>query len=344
MPKNYNLFLKGTVGLWDFSADYVNYVLDKHKDSEVHVLINSLGGDVATALSISSLFRIHGNVHCHFTGMNASAATIAAMGAKRVTMDADSLFLVHKCMAVVFEWDYMNADELAAHIAELEKVRKDNETIDGCIAGMYASRCKKPKDDLLSLMKKGAWLTAKTAKEWGFVDELTNNPEDSKPELTDSVASVMADAGIPLPPLEMKKGSFMERLFKFFTSQKPADEGTAPAPAQPATSMAKTLTAVGSLLGAGLAVADGKLTITEEQADKLEDTLAGHEATVKDLNDKIAGKDSRIAELEQQVKDLMKEPATKTDTVTEQKKDSDASPLAGVDIDKVCNALCDGLL
>lgn len=343
MPKNYNLFLKGTVGYWDFNADYVNYVLDKHKDTEVHVLINSLGGDVATALSISSLFRIHGNVHCHFTGMNASAATIAAMGAKRVTMDADSLFLVHKCMALVLKWDYMNADELAAHISELEKVKKDNETIDGCIAGMYASRCKKPKDELLSLMKEGAWLTARDAKEWGFVDELTNDPEDSKPELTDSVASVMATAGIPLPPVEMKKGSFMERLFKFFTNQKPATEGSEPETAQSNTPMAKTLTAVGALLGAGLAVADGKLALTEEQADKLEDTLAGHEATVKDLNDKIAGKDTRIAELEQQVKDLMKVPAEGTSNVTEQKKSADASPLEGVDLGKVCDALCDGL-
>lgn len=89
MPKNYNLFLKGSVGYWDFNADMVSYVLDKHKESEVRVLINSHGGDVATALSISSLFSIHGNVHCHYVGMNASAATIAAMGAKHISIDAE---------------------------------------------------------------------------------------------------------------------------------------------------------------------------------------------------------------------------------------------------------------
>lgn len=107
MPKKYNLFLKGTVGYWDFNADMVNYVLEKHKDSEVKVLINSLGGDTDTALSISSLFKLHGNVSVHFVGMNASAATIAAMGAKHVSIDADALFLVHKCSVLVFEWDYM---------------------------------------------------------------------------------------------------------------------------------------------------------------------------------------------------------------------------------------------
>ena len=123
MPKNYKLFLKGTVGYWNFNADFVNYVLDKHKDEQVNVLIDSLGGDVSTALSISSLFNLHGNVHCHYVGMNASAATIASMGAKHISIDADALYLVHKCMSLVFEWDYMNADELEAHIKELEKTK-----------------------------------------------------------------------------------------------------------------------------------------------------------------------------------------------------------------------------
>ena len=103
MPKNYKLFLKGTVGYWNFNADFVNYVLDKHKDEQVNVLIDSLGGDVSTALSISSLFNLHGNVHCHYVGMNASAATIASMGANHISIDADALYLVHKCMTLGYE-------------------------------------------------------------------------------------------------------------------------------------------------------------------------------------------------------------------------------------------------
>ena len=83
----YNLHLKGYVGGWDFDSDYVDFVLNKNTDKEVAVLIDSLGGQLNTALSISSAFRRHGNVHVHFVGMNASAATIASMGAKRITMD-----------------------------------------------------------------------------------------------------------------------------------------------------------------------------------------------------------------------------------------------------------------
>ena len=338
MPKNYNLFLKGTVGYWNFNADMVNYVLDKYKDSEVNVLIDSLGGDVSTALSISSLFKIHGNVHCHFVGMNASAATIAAMGAKRITIDADALFLVHKCMALVLEWDYMNADELAAHIAELEKTKKDNETIDGCIAGMYAARCKKSKDQLLELMSKDNWLTPKQALEWGFVDEITNDPDDSKPELTDSVASVMASAGIPLPPIDVKKGSFLERLFKaVMPNPKPAAAADELPTAQSHPQMSKTLTALAALLGATVAVSDGKLTLTQEQADKLESAVAAHQTTVADLNAKITEKDSKINELNDKIADLVKAPADTTNDVTDTSKEE--KPLNGIDVDKVAEAL-----
>ncbi len=335
MPKNYNLFLKGSVGYWDFNADMVSYVLDKHKESEVRVLINSHGGDVATALSISSLFSIHGNVHCHYVGMNASAATIAAMGAKHISIDADALFLVHKCMSLVLEWDYMNADELAAHIAGLEKQKKDNETIDGCIAGMYARRCKKSKDELLALMKEGGWLTASQAKEWGFVDEITNEADDPKPVLTDTMASVFADAGIPMPPVEIRKGTLLERLFKAFsgkTDPQSAPGTPAPPAAQQSTQMSKPLTALAALLGSALVVADGSVSITEEQAGKIDDTLAAHQATVSDLNAQITQKDGKIAEREAKVADLAKEPAAST---------ADITPVttAEVDPDKVAEAL-----
>lgn len=209
---------------------------------------------------------------------------------------------------------------------------------------MYASRCKKPKEDLLALMKEGAWLTAKQALEWGFVDEITDDPEDAAPEITDVVANDLAKEGIPMPPVDVKKGSFMERLVQLFTSShsKPAAEVNAPEAAQSTPLMSKPLTAVAALLGVSVAVADGKLTLTEEQADKLEAAVAGHDATVQDLNAKITEKDTKINELNAKVADLVNEPASKTDEVTETSKDT--NPLNGLDVDKVCDALCNGLL
>lgn len=363
MPRNYNLYLRGSVGGWDFDADYVNWVLDQNKDKQVNVLIDSRGGRVDTALSISALFKAHGNVHCHYVAMNASAATIASMGAKHVTIDEGAVYLVHKCMNLVLEWDYMNADELEAHIAQLQKMKEDQDVIDGCIAGMYAKRCKKTKDELLALMKKGGWLTPQQALEWGFVDEITSYEDDRKPELTESVANELASAGIPLPPIDLKKDSFLARLKKLFAPDSfqsastdcgspavhdcGANEVSASDKPQPKTdnqnTMAKALSAIAALLGASLAITDGKLSLSEEQAGKIEDTLTEKDNTINELTQKLAEKDTQINDLNKKVEDLRKEPADTTDNVTEQKSDDKKSgPGENIDqlVDELAKAYC----
>lgn len=339
MPKNYNLFLKGGVGGWNFNADMVNYVLDKHKNEEVHVLVDSLGGYTNEAVSISSLFKIHGNVHVHFVGHNASAATIAAMGARRVTIDEDAAFLVHKCLYPIFEWAYMNADELDEHIKKLEGIKKDNETIDSCVAGMYARRCKKSKDDLLALMKVGGWLTPEQALEWGFVDEITHYADDEKTELTEATLSSLSAAGIPLPPdTPRKKGSIMERFFAFlqspFSTQAPETDDAA----KQSPIMAK-LTTICALLGATLALSDNKLTLSAEQADKIEETLDANKKTIDSLNTSVADKEKEIADLkasvadkDKTIADLKKEPAAGTSSVQDTDKSDDPyAPVSEAD-------------
>ncbi len=169
----------------------------------------------------------------------------------------------------------------------------------------------------------------------GFVDEITNEAEDSKPVLTDTVASVIADAGIPMPPIEVKKGSFLERLVKAFSGQsnsQPAAEAFLPEAAQPSPKMSKVFTALAALLGSSPAVADGSVSLTEEQADKLEASVASHSTTVADLNAKISEKDSKIAELEAKVADLAKEPGADTGDVAQK-------PEPEIDPDKVATAL-----
>ena len=157
----YHLHLKGYVGGYDFDRDYVDYVLSKNPDTEVHVLIDSLGGSLATALSIVAAFREHGNVHVHYVGMNASAATIVSLGAKHVSIDASAMYLVHKCSVEFFRWASANSDKLADIIKEAKQMKSDLEKMDANVAQMYASKCQKSPEDLLALMKKGGWLTAK---------------------------------------------------------------------------------------------------------------------------------------------------------------------------------------
>lgn len=72
----YHISVKGYVGGYDFYRSTVDRELAKNEGKQVNVLIDSLGGSLATGLSISAAFKNHGNVNVHFVGLNASAATI----------------------------------------------------------------------------------------------------------------------------------------------------------------------------------------------------------------------------------------------------------------------------
>lgn len=297
--QNYHLHLKGFVGGYDFDKNYVDYVLGKNAGKPVFVLIDSLGGSLATALSIASSFRNHGDVTVHFVGMNASAATIASLGAKHITMDASAMYLAHKCSTEFFQWAQLNADQLADQIASLEQLKTDLEKMDANVAGMYSRKCKKDADALLALMKVGGWLSAKEALDWGFVDEITNADEDKAPVLTDAVASAMASVGMPIHNLPVESNSqfskFLNAIANLFRSQDKQPQN-----------ISEPMNKLFPLLAAALAIdalqfTDGKCSLTEAQCDTLE-------AFLKDQADKlqatITEKDNLIAQRDQSIKDL----------------------------------------
>ena len=317
MATKYHLKLKGYVGGWNFDADYVDYILERNADKEVQVLINSLGGNVATAFSVSAAFKRHGNVHVHYESMNASAATIASLGAKHVSIDVNAMYLVHKCSQMVFRWDMMNADQLTQLIEECEKTKKDLDKIDLNIAGAYAARCKKDKEALLELMREGAWLTAQEALDWGFVDEVTDQPEAEKPHITEDVKNYMAAEGIPMPAAMLheqdEEQTFLRRfmvalsnVFNRKTETKILD------------SMKKTYVNVCRILHCEhLESEDGRIVVTEEQVQVLEDHMSSEGECLAALQSDVAARDKEIADLrdrlkakEQELEDFKQKPAS----------------------------------
>lgn len=296
----YHLHLKGFVGGYDFDADYVDYILAKNTGKEVNVLIDSLGGQSNTALSIFSAFRRHGNVNVHFAGMNASAATIVSLGAKHISMDSSAMYLVHKCSVAFFEWGHLNADDLQTLIANIEHQKKDLDKLDANIAQMYAARCKRSPAELLDLMKEGGWLTAQEALEWGFVDELTDYADETTPTLTDTTVQALANAGIPIPNIpkstEVQSSftRFLNSLTSFFkssTKQPPNNQTTNPQNDQ--TPMKKILKHVCAILALdALESENGKITLTDAQTETLE-------SSIKQLNDEIATLQTEIENLKQ---------------------------------------------
>ena len=301
--KTYNLHLKGYVGGWDFDSDYVDFVLNKNADNEVHVLIDSLGGSLATALSIVASFRNHGNVHVHYVGMNASAATIASLGAKHVSIDSSAMYLVHKCSMEFFQWASANADKLRSIIKEAEQMKENLDKMDSNIAEMYAKKCKKEPADLLALMKKGGWLTAKEALEWGFVDEITEYEDDAAPVITDLVAADMSAHGIPLPagvakeqPSASAMSRFIDALTNIFKSnQNPKEEMNPETPTPQAQQQVETPSAEQQQQQSGMVTAEAHATA-------------------------IAAKDAEITRLNAEIAALKKAPGDTTSHIVDEKK------------------------
>lgn len=103
MPKTaYNISLKGYVGGLDFDRSTVDRELAKNAGKEVNVLIDSLGGSLATSLSISAAFKNHGKVNVHFVGINTTATTIVSLGATHISIDAGAMYFVNLCTMVLY--------------------------------------------------------------------------------------------------------------------------------------------------------------------------------------------------------------------------------------------------
>ena len=214
----YNISLKGYVGGSDFDRKTVDSTLAANEGKCVNVLIDSLGGSLATGLSISAAFKNHGNVNVHFVGLNASAATIASLGAAHISIDAGAMYLVHQCSMAFFEWGSINSAQFATLIADCEKIKADLDKLDLNCAQLYAARCKRKTEDLLALMKVGGWLTAKEALDWGFVDEITDLADEPAPKMTDALASAMANAGMPIPNIPISEADKESAFARFLTA------------------------------------------------------------------------------------------------------------------------------
>lgn len=318
----YHISLKGYVGGYDFDRSDVDAILAENEGKRVNVLIDSLGGSLATGLSISAAFRNHGDVAVHFVGLNASAATIASLGAAHISIDTGGMYLVHKCSTAFFEWGSLNSDQFATLIADCEKIKADLDKLDLNVAQLYAKKCRKPVADLLGLMKVGGWLTAKEALDWGFVDEITDLEDEPAPRLTDALASAMANVGMPIPNIPLAEtdrdglfGKFLTAIASLF---KPSSNPIS-------TAMIKTYTFLSAILAdKPLTVSNGTASITAEQLDAIENALADKDKTVNEQKAVLEAKDADIKAKDATIADLQAKlaakPAASTTTVVEQSK------------------------
>lgn len=136
------------------------------KDLAVH--INSPGGDVFAAQAIyTQLKNYTGKVTMYIDGMCASAATIIACAGNAVIMPANTIYMIHNPKSAML--GYFDAPELDKISASLGAVKQT-------IVNVYLSRVQGALSEVQIKHKMDAeeWMTAETAKSYGFVDEIAD--------------------------------------------------------------------------------------------------------------------------------------------------------------------------
>lgn len=164
---------------WGINAAYVKDALKGIKDEEpIDVYICSLGGDVNEALKIRQIFlERKGKVTAYIYGFTASAATIIATGADEIVQSAAALQLVHQASLWVDTFGQLNKEQIAEEIKKLQATAEDLATVDGVIASIYVTRYGITEQAAKELMTAARWLDAKTCKEKGLCDRISDDTE-----------------------------------------------------------------------------------------------------------------------------------------------------------------------
>jgi ATP-dependent Clp protease protease subunit len=138
---------------------------EKGAGKPVTLLVNSPGGEVIAASVIRSILQEYpGKVTADIVGLAASAATVLVTGADHIRMRESALFMIHDPSGLA--WGTI--DEIKAFLEVLKTVK------DG-IVDTYETKTKMERDKLAKLMTDETWMTAREAKEYGFIDEVVTS-------------------------------------------------------------------------------------------------------------------------------------------------------------------------
>jgi ATP-dependent protease ClpP protease subunit len=152
--------ISGIIGEGQACAEPLRSFLAENAGT-VEVFVNSPGGIATEGAAMLAELERHGEVTVHIVGMAASAASLAAMGGKRILMHSAALFMIHDPSGFTFG----PADQ---HRAAADTLDKMSDTY----ARAYARATGHSVDRIKAWMKAETWLTADEALELNLCDEI----------------------------------------------------------------------------------------------------------------------------------------------------------------------------
>lgn len=135
----------------------------------VTLRINSPGGDAFAAQAMySRLLDYGGKVTAKIDGLAASAAVLLVCAADVVEMPSNALLMIHNPMlGLVGNYDAGKLGKYADYLG----------TVKQTIINAYRKKVNLESKKLAKMMDAETWMTAQEAKEYGFADVVTNDPD-----------------------------------------------------------------------------------------------------------------------------------------------------------------------
>ena len=161
-----DLFLEGVIAEEIWWGDEVTPAQFKSDlmagNGPVCVHINSPGGDCVAASMIYTMLKEYADeVTVKIDGMAASAASVIAMAGNKVLMSPTSIMMIHNPFTIAMG----DSDEMRKAIQLLDEVKE-------AIINAYEIKTGMSRTKLAHLMDAETWMSAHTALDMGFCDEV----------------------------------------------------------------------------------------------------------------------------------------------------------------------------
>lgn len=293
----------------------VRSFLAEHAKDDVIIEVNSLGGSVNDAMMISKEIADHGNVTVRLLAFCASATTWMGFGAKKVEIADDALWLCHQSSVLVSIYSSLNKDDIDKTIEDLQKSKKLVEATDLIIARKYLDKAQKngkdtTLDKVVDLMKEEKWMTAQEVVDLGFADAIISGAKSMTNEVRQFFVQNHAALNMPKVPEDTaapreEKESLMDKVKNIVQEILGTDSKVEKPIDNPIINNKKKATMKKFvLLNALLALSeltvndDGKVSLTEEQLEAIENALSAK----KTADDELAAAGTACDSISENVK------------------------------------------
>jgi len=170
VDKTGKVYLYDVIGYDDNSAKEFARIVQEMQDKGVtqfDVHINSPGGFLTDGLAIYNLMK---DLNCtvYIDGLAASAASLIAMGGKKIFMHESSMLMIHN----------PSASARGDH-EDMKKAAEVMEQFRDTALKAYTAKTKQPEAQIIAWMDEEKWFNAEDARAAGFVDEVIKNATNS---------------------------------------------------------------------------------------------------------------------------------------------------------------------